>query len=80
MSETIQSLLHEERSFEPSAEFKAQANANDPAIYDEAYHNPTKWWEGWANQLDWFEKWHTAMEFDAGRKGDPFHVKHSTTR
>ncbi|MEI7576912.1 MAG: acetate--CoA ligase [Armatimonadota bacterium] len=65
MSETIQSLLHEERTFEPSAEFKAQANANDPAIYDEAYHNPTKWWEGWAEQLDWFEKWHTAMEFDA---------------
>ena len=65
MSETINSLLHEDRLFPPSEEFKSQANANDPAIYDEAYHNPVKWWEGWANQLDWFEKWHTAMEFDA---------------
>ncbi len=65
MSETINSLLHEDRLFAPSDEFRAQANANDPAIYDEAFHHPVQWWEGWANQLDWFEKWHTAVEFEA---------------
>lgn len=65
MSETIDSLLHEDRKFAPSAEFVAQANANDPAIYEEAYANPVAWWESWANQLDWFEKWHTALDFKA---------------
>lgn len=65
MSETINSLLNEDRVFHPSDEFKAQANANDPKIYDDAYLHPVQWWEGWANQLDWFEKWHTAVDFKA---------------
>lgn len=65
MSESIESLLNEERLFAPSAEFVAQANANDPEIYDEAYHDPIKWWGNWANTLDWIEPWHTACEFQA---------------
>lgn len=65
MSETIDTLLQEDRVFPPSAEFAAQANANDEAIYEQAYKDPKGWWEGWANKLDWFEKWHTTVEFNA---------------
>lgn len=65
MSETIDTLLQEDRVFPPSAEFAAQANANDEHIYERAYKDPAGWWAGWADKLDWFEKWHTVVEFKA---------------
>jgi len=65
MSETIDTLLNEDRLFPPSAEFAAQANANDVGIYEQAFHDPNAWWESWADKLDWFEKWHTVCEFKA---------------
>lgn len=63
MSETIQTLLTEDRQFAPSASFAAQANASDAALYDQAAADPQAWWESWAKQLDWFEPWHTVCEF-----------------
>lgn len=65
MSETIQTLLQEDRTFPPSAEFVANANVSDPAIYVEAANNPLTFWDGWAKKLDWFEPYHTICEFDA---------------
>jgi acetyl-CoA synthetase len=64
MSETIETLLHETRHFPPSEEFRAQANASDPAIYAEAEADWQGWWEGWAKKLDWFEPWHTVVEWN----------------
>ena len=63
MSDTIQTLLTETRTFAPSPEFAAQANASDPAIYEEAAANPEAWWESWAQKLDWDETWHTVCDF-----------------
>lgn len=63
MSETIDTLLQESRSFPPSAAYKAQANFNDPKVYEEADKDFEGWWEGWAKQLDWFEPWHTVLEW-----------------
>ncbi|MDR3691534.1 MAG: acetate--CoA ligase [Fimbriimonas sp.] len=63
MSETIQTLLQENRSFPPSPEFIAQANVSDPEIYAKAAADPEAFWESWAKQLDWFEPWHTVCEF-----------------
>lgn len=65
MSETIQTLLIEDRSFPPSESFKAQANVSDPAVYDQALADPVRFWEGWARQLDWFQPWETALEWKA---------------
>jgi acetyl-CoA synthetase len=62
--ETIATLLQESRSFPPSATFAAQANANDPAIYDTA-ENYEAWWDSWAKQLDWVQPYHTICEFEA---------------
>ncbi|MFI5385367.1 MAG: acetate--CoA ligase [Fimbriimonadales bacterium] len=64
MSKTIDTLLDENRTFAPTLEFSAQANINDPGIYERAAKDPDKFWEGWAEKLDWFEKWHTVCEFE----------------
>ncbi|MBX3113089.1 MAG: acetate--CoA ligase [Fimbriimonadaceae bacterium] len=64
MSETIDTLLQEDRIFPPSEAFKANANLNDPAIYGQADADWQGWWEGWAEKLDWFEKWHTVVEWN----------------
>src|SRR5690606_18149191 len=63
VSETIDTLLIESRKFAPSEQFKAQANANNPNIYNEANSDTQAWWTGWAENLDWFEKWHTVLEW-----------------
>lgn len=63
MSETIDTLLQENRLFPPSDAFKSQANLNDPAIYGEAEESWENWWVDWAKKLDWFEPWHTVLEW-----------------
>ncbi|MGV3614349.1 MAG: acetate--CoA ligase [Fimbriimonas sp.] len=65
MSETIQTLLSESRTFPPSEFFVAQANADDPGIYARADADYLGWWESWAQQLTWFEPYHTVCEFEA---------------
>jgi acetyl-CoA synthetase len=64
MSETIETLLHENRVFPPPPEFKATANANDEAVYEMADADWEGWWEGWARELHWFEPWHTVCEWE----------------
>jgi len=64
LSETIETLLTEDRRFEPSADFVARANAGDDAIYDEAAADPEAFWVSWAHKLDWFEHWHTVLEWN----------------
>lgn len=64
MSDTINTLLMEERSFAPSAEFAAQANITDPAIYEQADQDYEAWWASWADKLSWFEKWQTILEWN----------------
>lgn len=64
MSETIETLLHENRHFPPPEAFAAQANACSESIYDEAERDPLAWWSSWADKLDWFEKWHTVLEWN----------------
>ncbi|MBL8047576.1 MAG: acetate--CoA ligase [Chthonomonas sp.] len=64
MSESIEVLLHENRQFAPSAEFVAQANMNDPAIYERAAAGPVAFWSEWANTLDWMTPWTTALEWN----------------
>jgi acetyl-CoA synthetase len=60
----IDALLAENRTFPPSAEFVAQANANDPSLYDFGRDDPEGFWSQFADELDWFEKWHTVLEWN----------------
>jgi len=65
MSETIQTLLSEDRRFAPTPEFAAIANANDPSLYELAESDYQAWWQSWADKLDWFQSYHTVCEFEA---------------
>ena len=43
------------RTYEPPEEFAAQANVNDPSIYEEAARDYEEFWAERARQLHWFE-------------------------
>ena len=65
---TIESVLQEQRVFEPPAEFSK--NARIPSmeayqkLYDEAAADPAAFWAKLAEQeLDWFEKWDTVLDW-----------------
>lgn len=59
----LEALLREDRRFEPAPEFRAAANANDPAIYERAAADPEAFWAEWASKLDWFEPWDKVLEW-----------------
>ncbi|HSO96159.1 MAG TPA: acetate--CoA ligase [Acidimicrobiia bacterium] len=65
MSDTIESLLAEGRTFAPPPEFKRQALITDAEIYDEATVDREGFWALQASQLlDWYEEWHTILDWD----------------
>ena len=61
----LEVLLGDEHIFDPPPEFAAQANANDPSIYEEAERDPEGWWASWAEKLDWAEPWNKVLEWNA---------------
>jgi acetyl-CoA synthetase len=65
---TIESILQENRSFAPSAEFASKAAVKSlidyKALYEEAKANPTGFWEKLAQQeLHWFRQWDTVLDW-----------------
>jgi len=65
MSDTIESLLAEGRTFPPSPDFKQHALVRDAEIYDEAERDYEGFWALQAEQhLTWFEDWTTVLEWD----------------
>jgi len=64
VKETIEVLLKENRVFEPSKDFKAQANVKDESIYEKAAEDPEAFWTEQAQRLDWFKKWDKTLEWN----------------
>lgn len=64
-SKRIHVMLDENRKFEPSDDFKKNANFNDPKIYDDAAKDPEKFWEECAEGIDWFQKWDKTLEWNS---------------
>lgn len=65
---TIESTLHENRSFPPSAEFSQQAQIKSLAEYEQLYErakaDPEGFWAELAEQeLHWFHKWDTVLDW-----------------
>ena len=58
----ISDLLKEERAFQPSPEFAAQANVADPEIYERARAEGPRFWERYANELHWFRRWDKVLD------------------
>ena len=49
----ISALLHEDRRFPPSPEWKNFANITDPSVYGRASADPESFWADFARELDW---------------------------
>jgi acetyl-CoA synthetase len=65
MSEAIESLAAEGRTFAPSDEFKAAARIVDAEIYDEANIDLEGFWARQAGDLiDWYEPWDTVCDWE----------------
>jgi acetyl-CoA synthetase len=64
-SGAIDALLQEDRRYTPSPEFAAQANWNDPAIYDRAETDPEGFWAEQARHVDWFTPWDRILDWNA---------------
>jgi acetyl-CoA synthetase len=62
-SEALENLLHEERHFEPSAEFAAQANGT-AALYDAAAADRLAFWDTQARELiSWDAPWSEVLDW-----------------
>jgi acetyl-CoA synthetase len=65
MSEAIESLLAEGRTFPPSNDFKQRARVVDAEIYDEGNADFEGFWARQAEDLlDWSKPWDTVLEWD----------------
>ncbi len=63
--EAVESLLLENRTFPPSAEFVARATVTDDALDVAAAADPEAFWADRARELvDWFEPFDTVCEWD----------------
>ena len=60
----INVLLHEERRYEPSADFRQAAAVGDDAPYAEARADREAFWASWAEKLHWFRKWDAVLEWE----------------
>ena len=63
-SDSIENLSSENRTFAPSAEFVAQANA-DASMYAEADRNRLAFWDQQAEALVWEKKWDKTLEWES---------------
>ena len=62
--DSIENLASESRTFPPSAEFAAQANAK-AEIYDRAESDRLAFWETQARELTWQKPWDSVLEWKA---------------
>jgi acetyl-CoA synthetase len=63
-NDSIENLSSESRTFAPSSEFVAQANAK-VELYAHADKDRLAFWEEQASALTWEKKWDKALEWDA---------------
>jgi len=63
-SESIENLSTENRTFAPSPEFSAQANAKSD-LYAHADKDRLAFWDEQANALSWHKKWDQTLQWDS---------------
>ena len=59
----IADLLQEDRSFEPSPAFRANANVRDESVYARAEADPERFWADFASELEWSSPWERVLEW-----------------
>ncbi|HZH41801.1 MAG TPA: acetate--CoA ligase [Gemmatimonadales bacterium] len=63
MTDRIETLLDEQRTFPPPSGFKAQAQVRDDSIYKKAKTDREAYWADWAKQLEWIKPWNRVLEW-----------------
>lgn len=63
MTDRIETLLDEQRTFPPPAGFTAQAHVRDTSIYEKAKADREGYWADWARQLEWMKPWDRVLEW-----------------
>jgi acetyl-CoA synthetase len=67
-STNIDSILHEQRKFDPPAEFSQKAHIKSLAEYEKLYNesvdDPDTFWSRVASELHWFKKWDKVLEWN----------------
>jgi len=67
-SSGIESILHEQRTFEPSPEFRRAAHIGSledyERIYRESVEQPEQFWARVADELHWFKKWDRVLDWE----------------
>ena len=67
-STNIDSILQEQRKFEPPAEFSRGAHIKSLAEYEQLYNesvdDPEKFWSRIASELHWFKQWDKVLEWN----------------
>ncbi len=66
----ISALLHEDRVFEPPAEFRASAVIKNADAYEEAERDPEAFWAKFASELEWSRTWTRVLDWS-----NPPHAK-----
>jgi len=68
MSEAIEHVLEETRTFDPPAEFVAKANLKSRTDYDRMYResidDPEGFWGKIAGEFHWYKKWRRVLNVD----------------
>ncbi len=59
----IHALLKESRTFPVSAQWRANAIANDPEVYARAAADPEAFWAMFASELEWMQPWTKTLEW-----------------
>ena len=62
MTDRIETLLDEQRSFPPSDGFRARAHVKDAGVYERARADREGYWADWARQLEWITPWNRVLE------------------
>ena len=67
MSDKIESVLSENRVFEPSAAFSESSHVKSMEEYEEMFNrsveNPEEWWSEQASALKWQKSWDTVLDW-----------------
>jgi acetyl-CoA synthetase len=69
LNTNIDSVLQEDRKFEPPAEFRRHAQIKSleeyERIYRESIEQPERFWSRIAEELHWFKKWDKVLEWNS---------------
>jgi acetyl-CoA synthetase len=63
MTDRIETLLDEQRSFPPAPAFRERAHVRDQEVYVRAQQDREGYWAEWARQLEWIRPWDQVLEW-----------------